>query len=264
MQTDLQVLLAITGAVCGFYFIGSMIKRRSKANKEQAEALDDFDTMSPYQSQSDPLMEPNAQQADTFSETDTKLDENAFVLGKRKKVIVDDAVAEIPVKDEVSQINERDTHAPSDPHDNEFIALTVMARHHQAFSGQLLFNAMKANHLYYDASGVFQRHINDNPMQGPMYTVLSMVEPGLFDLERLSEQSFPGIVLLMTLPTKQNPLTIFEKMLNTARQLAVTLDGELCDAKRQPLSAQMMSRLRERVQKMHRRHLSQTSVSSPL
>jgi cell division protein ZipA len=96
-------------------------------------------------------------------------------------------------------------------------------------------------------------------MQHTLYSVLSMVEPGTFDIDTMSDQTFSGVVLLMTLSNRMNPLVVFEKMLNSARQLAVTLGAELCDASRKPLTAQMMTHLRESIQKTHRRSLTHIS-----
>lgn len=268
MQTDLQVLLAITGAVCGIYMISNVIKRRSKSVFQDDNDLEDYDALPSHKAEQDPLMDENEQteskaieQSSQVSEADA-IAEQAF--GARKKVIIDDAVVGVQTDESLSF---PETHEPTmgaETNNNAFVALTVITRQNKLFPGKLLFNALKSNHLYYNAQGVFQRHVNDNPMLDPLYTALSMMEPGTFDIDTMSQQSFPGIVLLMTVPCRQNPLMVFEKMLNSARQLAVTLDGELCDASRQPLTAPMMSRLREKIQQMHRRQLSQSHVTNPV
>lgn len=257
MQTDLQVLLAITGAVCGVYMISNVVKRRSRQSSHSNDSdLDSFDELAGADAQADPLMDdatPVAQQM-------TQANENEAILTPKKRVIVDDQVTGT-MPNETSAFASEGSYS-EEPHATmPYVALTVMARDGESISGDVLFKALKANHMYYSAEQVFHRHVNDSPMQSPIYTALSMMEPGVFDMDRMQSEEFPGVVLLMTLPTRQNPLMIFEKMLNTARQLAVSLNGELCDGARKPLTAPMMSRLREKIQQSHRRHLTHAHAS---
>lgn len=124
-------------------------------------------------------------------------------------------------------------------------------------------SAFKSNHLSYGKDKIFHRQFNDN-LDAPLYSVLSLINPGTFDMESMAYDTFPGIVLLMTLSHRSSQLMSFEKMLTTARQLTVSLGGELCDGSRKPLTAQMMSHIREKIQKTHRRALTQVPAGSYL
>lgn len=256
MQTDLQTILMITGAVCGVYIVFSLMRRKRKEaffpSDQDLETMENEDaTMT--KKHSDPLMDVSEE----------------LVFEKKtvvtKKIIIDDAAEPLVVHaehmDNLEDLREvedaRSVESPS--MEPSFVALTVMAKPDQPFSGELLFSALTTHHFYYGKDHSFDRHTNDNPMQSTLYSVLSIVEPGVFDIDEMPHQAFPGILLLMTLSTRMSPLVVFEKMLNSARQLAVSLNGELCDAHRKPLTAPMMSQIRETIQKNHRRSLTQSA-----
>lgn len=214
---------------------------------------DGDETRSAERFQSDPLLD----EADE-SEFEPRKARASASTESAKKVIIDDSVAEafITGAQEVPVVEE----APMEvTEEMTYVALTVLAKH-QPFPGDALFAALKASHLYHGNDNLFHRHVNDHVMQSTLYSVLSLVNPGVFDIDIMSDESYPGIILLMTLSSRtHNPLVVFEKMLNNARQLAVTLNGELCDVNRKPLTAPMMSQLREKIQKNHRKSLQSTS-----
>jgi len=246
MQTDLQTLMIITGAVCGGTIIANLVKRRRKTEI--------FDTVT--ESQSDPLLDETEDL--TFENTMPRNPVVNTITETTKKVIIDESVADVFLMEgEIPPAVEEPAMEESATQDLSFVALSVTAPFDRPFSGDVLFDALKANHLYYGKDKVFHRHLNDNPMQQSLYSILSITNPGIFNIDMMFQQSFTGILLLMTLSNRMTPLVVFEKMLNNARQLAVSLGGELCDAQRRPLTAQMMSQLREKIQKTHRRTLTQ-------
>jgi cell division protein ZipA len=141
-----------------------------------------------------------------------------------------------------------------------YIAISILSKDPRGFNGHALFNTLRSNHFHFDMDQqVFNRHQQDNPSLPVMYHVLSLREPGVFTPETISQQHFEGIVLLLVLQGSQNPSAIFEKMLTSARQLAVSLEGELCDDKHAPLNAHSISKLRLRIQESHRRTLTGTT-----
>ena len=81
-----------------------------------------------------------------------------------------------------------------------------------------------------------------------------MVEPGSFDLGRMTEFTTPGLVLFMRLPTPQDPLATFSDMLFTGERLAVSLGAELRDETHSTLTKQTIAHIREEILRQQRQH----------
>lgn len=106
----------------------------------------------------------------------------------------------------------------------DFIALTIVPKQNN-FSGHLLQFALRTNHFYFD-QGLFNYHLNQDPQDTKLFSILSLIEPGTFQFNRMPYQTFAGVVILMTL--KPPPLSqALDTMLTVGRQLATILNGEL-------------------------------------
>ncbi len=96
-------------------------------------------------------------------------------------------------------------------------------------------------------------HYGDDPEQKhAVYSMASMVEPGVFPVDNMDGFSTPGLAIFATLPGPKDGLSIFADMLYTAEQLANLLDGELRDETHSALSKQTISHIREEIQEHHR------------
>ncbi len=96
-------------------------------------------------------------------------------------------------------------------------------------------------------------HYGDNPeQQQVIYSMASMVEPGVFPIAEMDNFSTPGLTIFARLPGPKDGLSIFADMLYTAEQLANLLDGELRDETHSALSKQTISHIREEIQEHHR------------
>lgn len=90
--------------------------------------------------------------------------------------------------------------------------------------------------------------------QTPVFSVARAVEPGTFDADDESTYAAPGLTLFMRLPGPQDGAVVLELMFNMAQTLARDLDAGVLDERRNPLSAQALNHLRERVAEFTRRH----------
>lgn len=137
---------------------------------------------------------------------------------------------------------EQAVHAP--------IILNIMARQPGVFLGKKLLEAFLESHLYYGDMQIFHHHENTDGSGEIMFSVISSVEPGIFDLSQMDVLVTPGISLFF-MPTRPNQaIAAFELMLRVAKQLAQRLDGELRDDERKILSLQGIDKYRDRVRMM--------------
>ena len=74
-----------------------------------------------------------------------------------------------------------------------------------------------------------------------------MVKPGYFEPEAEEQFKTPGISFFLVLPGPPDPLTTFNEMIQTAKQVAQSLDGELLDADRSTFTSQRAQLIRDEI-----------------
>ena len=87
-----------------------------------------------------------------------------------------------------------------------------------------------------------------------VFSMASMVEPGIFPLDDMSEFSTPGLTLFARLPGPMDGLAVFADILFTAERLASILGGNLQDETHSHLTKQTIEHMREEILE-HRRRL---------
>ncbi len=99
---------------------------------------------------------------------------------------------------------------------------------------------------------IFHHYGDDLDSQHAIYSMASMVEPGVFPMDDMDDFSTPGLALFTQLPGQKDGLTIFTEMLHVAERLANLLEGELRDDTHSALTKQTISHMREDIQEYHR------------
>jgi len=126
----------------------------------------------------------------------------------------------------------------------EIITLNIMARKPAIFTGKKLKNAFADAHLFYGDRQIFHRFDNMDGTGAQLFSVVSSVEPGFFDLSTMDTLETPGITLFFLTSTPNHSVYAFELMLRTAKQLAIRLDGELKDDRHRALTSQIIESYR--------------------
>lgn len=145
--------------------------------------------------------------------------------------------------------------APGDDGDQGLvIALTVMAREGERFPGNRLRGALEEQGLRWGDMQIFHRYDAD-PRAPRLFSVANVLAPGTFDLAEMAGMSSPGLAFFMQLPGPADPTEAFQRMLDSARALAESLDGVVCDETRSTLTSQSINHLRERISDFGRRQM---------
>lgn len=145
---------------------------------------------------------------------------------------------------------EADPQATSDSARQRIVALRLICDRGR-WPGREVVDALRDEGLTFGKYSIFHRERDDGKT---MFFVASMVEPGSFDLERVDEQSFPGISIFAVIPGPVDAPTTFDLMLACARRLADRLGGHLQDEQGSSLTAQRILNLREEL--VHFEHVS--------
>jgi cell division protein ZipA len=147
----------------------------------------------------------------------------------------------------VPEPSDRIAAAAAQPNSSELqkiVTVRVCAAGEARWSGATLLSALELNGLAYGRYQVFhRRHVDGRSL----FCVASLIEPGTFDVARMSSEEFKGVTLFAVLPGPIEPVLTVDELLAAARGLAQELSGMVQDAKGMPMSPQRAAALRDDV-----------------
>lgn len=116
------------------------------------------------------------------------------------------------------------------------------------FSGLDIISACKQAGMKFGAMNIFHHFgIGDMALDKPVFSLANLYEPGEFSLQDMDDFKTRGLVMYMCLPAPFEGELALELMLNTARRVAESLNGEVCDSRRTPLSDKEISKMRTKI-----------------
>lgn len=140
---------------------------------------------------------------------------------------------------------------------SEVLVINVMAKPDREFAGVDLLPALLGLGLRFGDMNIFHRHVDSQSGSPVLFSVANMLNPGTFDLNQINDFATRGVCFFMTLPNVANSMQAFDRMLDAAQQLRMTLDGDLKDDVRSVMTAQTIEHYRQRVRDFDLRQLRQ-------
>jgi cell division protein ZipA len=122
------------------------------------------------------------------------------------------------------------------------IQISVIAGPGKFFNGTALREALLDADLLHGDMGIFHRY--DRDLKQTLFSIASLVEPGTFPMDDMADFECPGIVLFFQTARVSDPLSIYDDLVSTSRDLASRLHGIQWDERRQPLSASKIAHMR--------------------
>jgi cell division protein ZipA len=119
----------------------------------------------------------------------------------------------------------------------------------QRIEGAKLQESLLAESLQHGKYGIFHRLHADGSI---IFSVASMVEPGSFELEKMSETLYPGITMFTQLPGPVPGMHALNELIACARRLQANLGGTLQDERGVPLTVHRIERMRQEVREFER------------
>jgi cell division protein ZipA len=119
----------------------------------------------------------------------------------------------------------------------------------QRIEGAKLQESLLAESLQHGKYGIFHRLHTDGNI---VFSVASMVEPGTFELEKMSETMYPGITMFTQLPGPVPGMHALNELVACARRLQANLGGTLQDERGVPLTVHRIERMRQEVREFER------------
>lgn len=173
-------------------------------------------------------------------------DEDASAEAEPAAAPEPDLPAAQELADEKSKDEQPEGEKPADASakDSDLLVLRLTASGQKTFVGELLVEALRRHGLRYGEMGIFHRR---NPQSQKLwFSVANLVEPGHFDMAKISEFATPGLIFFLKLPGPEDPQAALEDMIEIANSLAGELGGELRDENMNLWSGQAQAQYRRR------------------
>ncbi|WP_405221890.1 MULTISPECIES: cell division protein ZipA [Lentisalinibacter] len=234
---ELRVILLLVGiAVVGLVYWHS--RRQARRRESQPEvrlepAFDENDVSADDDTASLPELE--ADEPDATVRDDDEYDDG-----------FDDDIPVGETRDFVGDSEENAETAEQPQIEQKIVTLRLVARGDDHFNGEQVVLALRGLGLRHGKFGIFHR-VEGTDDESIVFSVASLVEPGTFDLANIRQQELPGVSMFMVLPGPKDGAEAFDEMMETARALADSLNGELLDEAGSTMSVQRERFLREEI-----------------
>ena len=140
----------------------------------------------------------------------------------------------------------------------EVFMLNVLARSEDGFRGDDILQILLACDLRFGDMNFFHRHEFEAGRGAIQFSVADMMQPGVFDIDTMSDMTTPGLVFFLTLPGPENMMQAYDYMLETAQAVARNLGADVLDESRSVLTRQTMEHSRQQIRELERRMLANT------
>jgi cell division protein ZipA len=145
---------------------------------------------------------------------------------------------------------------PREP-DPEVFMLNVVARNPGGFNGGDILHILLACDLRFGDMSFFHRYEKEAGLGPIQFSVANMMQPGVFDIDNMSDMTTPGLVFFLTLPGPEDMMQAFDYMFETAQAVARNLEGDVLDESRCAMTKQVVEHSRQKIVDLERRLLAQ-------
>ncbi|PTU32041.1 cell division protein ZipA C-terminal FtsZ-binding domain-containing protein [Stenotrophobium rhamnosiphilum] len=116
--------------------------------------------------------------------------------------------------------------------EQKILAILIAEREGGVIMGNNLHRALRKEALVFGERKIYHRM----DLGQPVFSVAGLLKPGQLDPAEAESFSTPGLTAFMVLPGPASPVDAVRDLLNTTKELAKSLKGELFDNKRQPFT----------------------------
>lgn len=129
----------------------------------------------------------------------------------------------------------------------------------QRVPGAQLRAALESESLVHGKYDVFHRLDEQGTA---IFSIASMVEPGTFALDKMDQETYPGITLFAQLPGPVAGMLAFNELIACSRRLHAALGGTLQDERGVPLTVHRIERIRQEIREFEHRPVAEPAHRS--
>ena len=130
---------------------------------------------------------------------------------------------------------------------DSIVVLHLEARENTVFHGEKLLNIFLTNGLRYGTKKIFHYHESDGGSDAIIFSLANSMQPGIFDLDQMSTLTTPSISLFLAIEDQVDPMAALNTLLDSAKKIAIELDGDLKDDSRSAFTKQTEDHYRQRI-----------------
>ena len=164
-------------------------------------------------------------------------------------VVEETPVAEAPIEPETPVAKAPPARKPDVPKPEKFVVINILAA--DQFAGQALLEALVSHGLSFGEMEIFHS-LDENDVAE--FSLVNAVEPGTFNPAAMNETQTPGVSLFMRAHELDDPVAVFERMIDVAAGIADELGGQLCDDSRSAMTEQTIDAIRQGLKEFQFRH----------
>ncbi len=127
------------------------------------------------------------------------------------------------------------------------ITFHVMAMQDRPYTGYELLQAILSVGMRYGKHRIFHRHQETTGRGKVLFSLASVTRPGFFDLPKMGAFSTVGLSLFFKANNVDDPLAVYELMLQTSGQLVEDLGGRVLEERHQLLTPAIVIEQRRRL-----------------
>lgn len=134
-----------------------------------------------------------------------------------------------------------------EPERPKLITLYLMAKPPQQLAGYELLQSLLSAGLRFGERNIFHFYSEKQGQRAIQFSLASISEPGIFDIENMGAFRSKGLVLFLQLNRRESMLDAFDQMVCVARQLAEDLDAEFWSAIDEPVNMDFLTETRRQL-----------------
>ena len=127
------------------------------------------------------------------------------------------------------------------------VVLHVVSKENSVFEGEKLMNIFLEHGLRYGAKKIFHYYDGAAGSGSIIFSIANSINPGTFDLDQMPQLTTPSISLFFAMEDHKNPMDGLNSLLDTAKKIAIELNGDLKDDSRSAFTRQTEEHYRQRV-----------------
>ncbi len=118
------------------------------------------------------------------------------------------------------------------------------------FAGRAIFDAARELGMQFGAMNIFHMKNDRSPGCKHLFSMANLCKPGDFDPDKWDKFKTKGLTLFMSVPCAHRPVSVFEKMVDTATALCDMLEGRLVDQEGRPLTEKGLALIRRQIEEI--------------
>lgn len=134
---------------------------------------------------------------------------------------------------------------------SSIVVINLFAETEAGYGSYDLLQALSNAGLHYGSMKIFHRYETVDGEGKKLFNLASINKPGTFDLNAMGSFSCPGLSIFADMNAVQNPLYVFDLMVETACQLIDDLGGSMYEDTSTLLTDVAIERIRDRLYNMY-------------